>query len=174
MRKIITWVVTLALAMPTWADDYNKLTFEQNSGNKTSITSVGTVITFDGNTLTAVNGDEQYTLTLSELRKMFFTSGATGLLGDVLSYLRLYALGLAGAKLGEAFNTIGTQALGDGGAGWIFFILIVIVGHTLNLAMCVLGAFVHPLRLNFLEFFKNSGYEGTGRKYNPLTENINN
>ena len=99
---------------------------------------------------------------------------ATGLLGDVLSYLRLYALGLAGAKLGEAFNAIGTQALGDGGAGWIFFILILIVGHTLNLAMCVLGAFVHPLRLNFLEFFKNSGYEGTGRRYNPLTENVNN
>ena len=93
---------------------------------------------------------------------------ATGLLGDVLSYLRLYALGLAGAKLGEAFNAIGVQALGDGGAGWIAFILIVVIGHTLNVAMCVLGAFVHPLRLNFLEFFKNSGYEGTGRKYNPL------
>ena len=95
---------------------------------------------------------------------------ATGLLGDVLSYLRLYALGLAGAKLGEAFNAIGVQALGDGGAAWIAFILIVVVGHTLNVAMCVLGAFVHPLRLNFLEFFKNSGYEGTGRKYNPLKE----
>ena len=99
---------------------------------------------------------------------------ATGLLGDVLSYLRLYALGLAGAKLGEAFNAIGLQALGDGGAGWIAFILIVVVGHVLNVAMCILGAFVHPLRLNFLEFFKNSGYEGTGRKYNPLSENINN
>lgn len=93
---------------------------------------------------------------------------ATGLLGDVLSYLRLYALGLAGAKLGEAFNAIGVQALGDGGANWIWFILIVVIGHVLNVAMCVLGAFVHPLRLNFLEFFKNSGYEGTGRKYNPL------
>ena len=93
---------------------------------------------------------------------------ATGLLGDVLSYLRLYALGLAGAKLGEAFNAIGLQALGDGGAGWIAFILIVVVGHTLNVAMCVLGAFVHPLRLNFLEFFKNSGYEGSGRNYHPL------
>jgi len=93
---------------------------------------------------------------------------ATGLLGDVLSYLRLYALGLAGAKLGEAFNAIGLQALGDGGASWIWFILIVVVGHVLNVAMCILGAFVHPLRLNFLEFFKNSGYEGTGRKYNPL------
>ena len=95
---------------------------------------------------------------------------ATGLLGDVLSYLRLYALGLAGAKLGEAFNAIGLQALGDGGAGWVWFILIVVVGHVLNVAMCILGAFVHPLRLNFLEFFKNSGYEGTGRKYNPLKE----
>ena len=92
----------------------------------------------------------------------------TGLLGDVLSYLRLYALGLAGAKLGEAFNTIAVQALGDGGANWIFFVLIVLVGHTLNVAMCVLGAFVHPLRLNFLEFFKNSGYEGSGRSYHPL------
>ena len=92
----------------------------------------------------------------------------TGLLGDVLSYLRLYALGLAGAKLGEAFNAIGLQALGDGGVNWIWFILIVVIGHVLNVAMCVLGAFVHPLRLNFLEFFKNSGYEGSGRKYNPL------
>ncbi len=92
----------------------------------------------------------------------------TGLLGDVLSYLRLYALGLAGAKLGEAFNAIGVQALGDGGVNWIFFILIVVIGHVLNIAMCVLGAFVHPLRLNFLEFFKNSGYEGSGRNYNPL------
>ena len=94
----------------------------------------------------------------------------TGLLGDVLSYLRLYALGLAGAKLGEAFNAIGVQALGDGGVNWVFFILIVVIGHVLNIAMCVLGAFVHPLRLNFLEFFKNSGYEGTGRKYKPLQQ----
>ena len=98
---------------------------------------------------------------------------ATGLLGDVLSYLRLYALGLAGAKLGEAFNAIGLQARGDGGAGWVWFILIVVIGHVLNIAMCILGAFVHPLRLNFLEFFKNSGYEGTGRRYKPLSETNN-
>ena len=94
----------------------------------------------------------------------------TGLLSDVLSYLRLYALGLAGSMLGLAFNNIGTMILGDGSSikNWIFFILIVIVGHTLNIAMAALGAFVHPLRLNFLEFFKNSGYEASGRNYNPL------
>ena len=94
----------------------------------------------------------------------------TGLLGDVLSYLRLYALGLAGAMLGKAFNDIGLMILGDGHSipMWIPFLLIVIIGHTLNIAMCALGAFVHPLRLNFLEFFKNSGYEADGRNYNPL------
>ena len=94
----------------------------------------------------------------------------TGLLGDVLSYLRLYALGLAGGMLGKAFNDIASMTLGDGGFGfgWIFFILILIVGHALNLAMCCLGAFVHPLRLNFLEFFKNSAYEGKGRVYRPI------
>ncbi len=94
----------------------------------------------------------------------------TGLLGDVLSYLRLYALGLAGGMLGKAFNDIASMTLGDGsfGIGWFFFILILIIGHALNLAMCCLGAFVHPLRLNFLEFFKNSGYDGKGRSYRPI------
>ena len=94
----------------------------------------------------------------------------TGLLGDVLSYLRLYALGLAGSMLGMAFNDMGGMVLGDGSKAllWIPFVLLVLIGHTLNIAMCALGAFVHPLRLNFLEFFKNSGYEATGRNYNPL------
>ncbi|MBQ4306047.1 MAG: ATPase V [Bacteroidales bacterium] len=100
---------------------------------------------------------------------------ATGLLGDVLSYLRLYALGLAGGMLGKAFNDIAAMTLGDGsfGFGWICFALIFVIGHTLNLAMCCLGAFVHPLRLNFLEFFKNSGYEGKGRMYRPITNKQN-
>ncbi len=92
----------------------------------------------------------------------------TGLLGDVLSYLRLYALGLAGGMLGKAFNDIATMTLGDGGFGIVPFAIILIIGHTLNLAMCCLGAFVHPLRLNFLEFFKNSGYDGKGRSYRPI------
>ena len=94
----------------------------------------------------------------------------TGLLGDVLSYLRLYALGLAGSMLGMAFNDMGNMVLGDGSNAilWLPIAVLVLIGHTLNIAMCALGAFVHPLRLNFLEFFKNSGYEAAGRNYNPL------
>ncbi|MBR4563187.1 MAG: ATPase V [Paludibacteraceae bacterium] len=95
---------------------------------------------------------------------------STGLLGDVLSYIRLYALGLAGGMLGAAFNQLGTQVLGENPniGTWIGFIAIVTFGHVLNLLMACLGAFVHPLRLSFVEYFKNAGYEGTGKLYQPF------
>ena len=94
---------------------------------------------------------------------------ASGLLGDILSYIRLFALGLAGGMLGAAFNDLGLMVRGDGGVGgWIFFVLILLLGHVINLLMSCLGAFVHPLRLNFVEYFKNAGYEGKGKTYNPL------
>ena len=93
---------------------------------------------------------------------------ATGILGDVLSYIRLYALGLAGGKLGEAFNTLGDMVLGDSIVSWVPFVLIFAIGHVLNLAMSALGAFVHPLRLTFVEYFKNAGYEGKGVLYQPF------
>ena len=94
----------------------------------------------------------------------------TGLLGDVLSYLRLYALGLAGGMLGNTFNTLAGMSLGMKvpGVNYLLFIFILLIGHVLNLALSCLGAFVHPLRLTFVEYFKNSGYEGTGRNYSPL------
>lgn len=97
---------------------------------------------------------------------------ATGILGDVLSYIRLYALGLAGGMLGGAFNTLGAMALGDktGIGSWIAFVLIILLGHLLNLCMSALGAFVHPLRLSFVEYFKNAGYEGKGRLYAPFAD----
>ena len=95
---------------------------------------------------------------------------ATGILGDVLSYIRLYALGLAGGMLGAAFNNLGQMVLGDtpNVGTWVGFLAIVIVGHVLNLAMSALGAFVHPLRLSFVEYFKNAGYEGKGKLYQPF------
>lgn len=93
---------------------------------------------------------------------------ATGILGDVLSYIRLFALGLAGGMLGAAFNDLALMVKGDGIVTWIPFILILLFGHVLNVLMSALGSFVHPLRLTFVEYFKNAGYEGKGSKYNPL------
>lgn len=96
-------------------------------------------------------------------------SMVSGLFGDVLSYIRLYALGLAGGMLGAAFNSLGHMVLGDNPTWqWLAFAIIVLIGHALNFAMSCLGAFVHPLRLTFVEYFKNSGYEGKGEKYSPL------
>jgi V/A-type H+-transporting ATPase subunit I len=93
---------------------------------------------------------------------------ASGLLGDVLSYIRIYALCLAGGMLGGAFNMIGDMVWNGGGAGVVFAVLIYIVGHLFNLLMSAISAFVHPLRLNFVEYFKNSGYEGKGTGYKPF------
>ena len=96
---------------------------------------------------------------------------ATGILGDVLSYIRLFALGLAGGMLGAAFNDLALMVKGENFLTWIPFVLILLFGHVLNVLMSALGSFVHPLRLTFVEYFKNAGYEGKGAKYNPLTTN---
>ena len=98
---------------------------------------------------------------------------ASGLLGDILSYIRLFALGLAGGMLGATFNSLALMVVegqeGFGAVlGWIGFGLIILVGHTLNIAMSCLSAFVHPLRLTFVEYFKNAGYEGKGEEYKPF------
>jgi V/A-type H+-transporting ATPase subunit I len=97
---------------------------------------------------------------------------ATGILGDVLSYIRLFALGLAGGMLGQAFNNLAEMVRGDNFLTWIPFVLILLFGHVLNILMSSLGAFVHPLRLTFVEYFKNAGYEGKGAAYNPLKKDF--
>ena len=96
---------------------------------------------------------------------------ATGILGDVLSYLRLFALGLAGGMLGQAFNNLAVSVKGDSPVTWLPFVLILVIGHVMNIMLSGLGAFVHPMRLTFMEYFKNAGYEGKGAAYNPLTTN---
>lgn len=101
---------------------------------------------------------------------------ATGLLGDVLSYIRLYALGLAGGMLGGVFNQLAFMVEDAAGGFWgvVCCGLILVFGHTLNIAMSCLSAFVHPLRLTFVEYFKNSGYEGKGEAYKPFAVVKNN
>lgn len=100
---------------------------------------------------------------------------ASGLLGDILSYIRLFALGLAGGMLGQTFNSLALMVV-DGAEGvgavfgWVGFGLIIVFGHVLNIAMSCLSAFVHPLRLTFVEYFKNAGYDGKGVEYKPFAK----
>lgn len=101
---------------------------------------------------------------------------ASGLMGDSLSYLRLFALGLAGGLLGAAFNQIAFMFIkGETGFNFgtplvVVTILILIVGHALNFALSCLGSFVHPLRLTFVEFFGNLEFKGGGKAYRPFTK----
>jgi len=104
------------------------------------------------------------------LGDIYFT--ATGVFGDVLSYIRLFALGISSAILGYVFNYLALEMSGDTIiVSQVIFLLILVVGHSLNIFMATLGAFVHPLRLTFVEFYKNAGFMGGGKEYKPFKKN---
>lgn len=93
----------------------------------------------------------------------------TGFAGDVLSYIRLFALGMSGAILGMVFNQLAIKMSPDIIViHEIVMILILLFGHALNIFMSVLGSFVHPMRLTFVEFYKNAGFMGGGKAYAPF------
>jgi len=94
---------------------------------------------------------------------------ATGLLGDLLSYIRLFALGLCGGMMGFVFNELAIELSPTFPvARQLVMLIILLIGHGLNLFISSLGAFVHPMRLTFVEFYKNAGFEGGGKKYKPF------
>ena len=107
----------------------------------------------------------------------------TGLLSDVLSYIRLFAIGLSGGVLAQVFNSLamGLTGLDAGiesfGVGTVFQIIgataILLIGHGINLFMSAISSFVHPMRLTFVEFYKNAGFEMTTRQFEPLTNENN-
>lgn len=90
--------------------------------------------------------------------------------GDLLSYIRLFALGISSSILGLVFNQIAIQFIDIGIIGWLLFIIILLIGHGLNIFMACLGAFVHPMRLTFVEFYKNAGFTGGGKQYKPFSK----
>jgi len=95
----------------------------------------------------------------------------TGLFGDVLSYIRLFALGISSAILGFVFNDISLQLLNIPYIGWLFFLILLLIGHSINLFLATLGGIIHPMRLTFVEFYKNAGFQGGGKKYEPFKIN---
>ena len=95
---------------------------------------------------------------------------ATGLLGDLLSYIRLFALGLTGGVLGGVFNQLAMDLTADMSwvIRWLPMLIILLLGHGINFALCMISSFVHPMRLTFVEFFKNADFEGGGKEYSPF------
>jgi V/A-type H+-transporting ATPase subunit I len=96
----------------------------------------------------------------------------TGILGDILSYVRLFALGVASSVLGLVVNRIGMQIMDESWWSILLAVVFLIFGHSLNLALAALGAFVHPLRLTFVEFYNNAGFSGGGKAYEPLKKEL--
>ena len=100
-----------------------------------------------------------------------FYNNLTGLLSDVLSYIRLFAIGLSGGVLALVFNSLAEGFVPDG-ANIVVRILIMLpillIGHGINLFMSTISSFVHPMRLTFVEFYKNAGFEMATRNFEPL------
>ena len=83
------------------------------------------------------------------------------LFADILSYLRLYALGLAAMILAGTFNDMGMRL------GFAAGFFVILMGHIVNIAVSIMGGTIHGLRLNFIEWYHHS-FEGGGKLFNPL------
>ncbi len=102
------------------------------------------------------------------LKGLYGLYNLSGYLSDILSYSRLLALGLAASVISSVFNQMGAM-FGGGVVGAIAFAIVFLIGHTLNIAINILGSYVHTNRLQFVEFF-GKFYEGGGNKFEPFSE----
>ena len=95
-------------------------------------------------------------------------------LGDIISYVRLFAVGLASVKVAENFNSMATGLVAGADEMWVkalmavAMVAILVIGHALNLAMAGLSILVHAVRLNTLEFSNHKGVSWSGTAYNPF------
>ena len=115
------------------------------------------------------SGRESSNPVIRLLKGVYGLYGATGYLSDILSYSRLLALGMATGIIAQVFNLVGT-ILGDSVIGVIVFIVVFVIGHSVNIGINALGAYVHTNRLQFVEFF-GKFYKGGGRGFNPFKIN---
>jgi V/A-type H+-transporting ATPase subunit I len=94
--------------------------------------------------------------------------GLTGFFGDILSYSRLFALGLATGVIAQVVNILAGMVGGIPVIGWLVMLILLVFGHIFNLAINALGAFIHTARLQFVEFFTKF-FEGGGRRFVPFS-----
>lgn len=93
----------------------------------------------------------------------------TGYISDLLSYSRLLALGLTTGVMAQVFNMLSTM-MGRSVVGFIFMVVIFVVGHAVNIGLNALGSYVHTMRLQYVEMFSKF-YEGGGEEFAPFSLN---
>lgn len=139
------------------------LGLELNETYAYSLGIVGLVLVFIGGSQRKIR--KPLDLLVRVLEGLKALTNITNIFGDVLSYLRLFALGLASASLALTFNDLAAKAFAsEGGLGFLFGLLILIIGHTLNLLLAIVSGVVHGLRLNFIEFYKWA-LDGEGKPF---------
>ncbi len=137
-------------------------------GSLPALKSVGTVMMIAGTgTILLFKARGEKNLLKRILSGLGALYGISGYLSDVLSYSRLFAMGLATGIIGMVFNKLAGLLLASP-VGFIFGIAVLAVGHTFNIAINALGAYVHACRLQYIEFFSRF-FDGGGRLFTPLT-----
>lgn len=129
---------------------------------------VGLYVIFTGVFLILFFNDMKVNIFVRLGKGLWELYGVTGVFGDILSYIRLFALGISSSILGFVVNDIGMQMKSIPWIGFILAFIFLVIGHTGNLLISSLGSFVHPLRLTFVEFYKNAGFAGGGKAYRPF------
>lgn len=163
----IAWNAVVVGGLLLWLSDLGDQTI------KTIASAAGIGLLAVGALIVLVFGSEREVRTLKDALLRFLggllsLTNATKVFGDVLSYLRLFALGLASASLAITFNQLANDvAAAAPGAGLLLKLLILLLGHGLNLTLAVISGVVHGLRLNFIEFF-NWGVDEEGYPYRPF------
>ncbi|MFO7735625.1 MAG: V-type ATPase 116kDa subunit family protein [bacterium] len=164
-RKILPILINITWIAAIWAFYFwygNKDTASAASTAQKALTALGAC----GGALVVL-----YSISTKTLNpfKMLFTSfmglyNSVQFFADILSYIRIFALGLSGTLLAQTFNDLSIQVMETGSAGIVFAPLIFLLGHTLNIAICIMGGVIHGLRLNFLEYYRWS-FDGGGRPF---------
>ncbi|MDY7091640.1 MAG: V-type ATP synthase subunit I [Acidobacteriota bacterium] len=154
----VGWITMMAGGLTTYLGGYG--TAIGDLGLTLVAAGAGIVLLFTGRPVKGLK-DLPWRL-LDGLKEL---TGFSKAFGDILSYLRLFALGLASASLAQTFNQLAEQAQGSGaGIALLFGLLILILGHSLNLVLALIGGVVHGLRLNFIEMYNWSVY-GEGQPF---------